>query len=100
LLNLRCVITFFAQSCESQPQSLPRGTKGDAGKLLAHPEQGRRTWAEETNSLRPASAIMTSACRFSQSKLARNALFSSALRPEENVCWFRVIRLIRLMPGI
>jgi hypothetical protein len=38
--------------------------------------------------------------RFAQSKLAKNALFSSALRPEENFFWFRVIRVIRLMPGI
>jgi hypothetical protein len=41
--------------------------------------------------------------RFCQSKVARNALFSSALRPEVNLFWFRefrVIRVIRLMPGI
>jgi hypothetical protein len=46
------------------------------------------------------SAITKNTSRLGQSKQARNALFSSALRPEENVFWFRVIRRIRLMPGI
>jgi hypothetical protein len=37
----------------------PRGQSPASTHFVVHPERARRTWAEETNSLRPATAILT-----------------------------------------
>jgi hypothetical protein len=72
--------------------------------FVAHRERFRQTWGEETNLLHPASAIMQNWIALWSVQVGKKCtFFCSALRPEENLFWFcviRVIRVIRLMPGI
>jgi hypothetical protein len=83
---------------------MPSAQTSPSSHFVAHRERSRLTWAEETKLLRPASAIMQNwIALWSVQAGKKCTFFSSALRPEENLFWFRVIRvirLIRLMPGI